>query len=200
MHCGACKVADRIAYRIRLFHVALCFTALSSCCHEAAILAFYGLRHENDPGCLMSNTPPRSRWIRRAKAGLAAVFLAGCAGGDSGPSTPQLGLSCVDDSPHCISQRGKVFDSYMADKSRTWVKQPASPTAYASGVRLFALSKRRKDLSCDELKHGKREADAASGALRGPGGSGLTPAQVSRGVMLAGDVSRELSREIGRRC
>lgn len=128
-----------------------------------------------------------------------SACLAACASDPPAPP-PQLGLRCVDDSAHCISQREKVFDSYMADKSRAWVKQPAAPEAHASGVRLFALSKRRKDLSCDELQHGKREADAAPAALRGPGGKGLTPAQISRGVMLAGDVGRELAKEISKRC
>lgn len=131
---------------------------------------------------------------------LAAVLLGACSSAEPKSAPLSIGLGCVDDSHHCISQREKVFDSYMADKSRAWVKQPASPSAYASGVRLFAFSKRRKELSCDELHHGKREADAASGALRGPSGSHLTPAQVSRGVMLAGDVSRELSRELAKRC
>ncbi len=88
----------------------------------------------------------------------------------------------------------------MADKSRAWVKQPASPDAYASGVRLFALTKRRKELSCDELAHGKREADAGPVALRGQSGGRLTPAQVSRGVMLAGEVARDLGREFDKRC
>lgn len=132
-------------------------------------------------------------------ATLLAAALAACAGSNA-PSQPQLGLSCVDDSTHCISQRERVFDGYMADKSRSWVKHPVTPEAYASGVRLFALSKKRKDLTCEELLHGKREADGASGALRGPGGKSLTPAQISRGVMLAGEVSRELSREHDRRC
>jgi hypothetical protein len=130
----------------------------------------------------------------------ATITLAGCAGSEPAAPPPALGLRCVDDSAHCISQREKVFDSYMADKSRAWLKQPAAPEAYASGVRLFALSKRRKDLSCDELAMGKREADGAPSALRGSGGSRLTPAQVSRGVMLAGDVGRELAKEISRRC
>lgn len=127
------------------------------------------------------------------------VALAGCSGGEVGTPGPQLGLSCVDDSAHCISQRGKVFDSYMADKSRSWVRQPATADSYASGVRLFALSKRRKELSCEELAHGKREADAGPAILRSQNGR-LTPAQVSRGVMLAGEVSRELGREHERRC
>lgn len=128
-----------------------------------------------------------------------ALLLSACASDPPMPP-PQAGLRCVDDSAHCISQREKVFDSYMADKSRAWVKQPAPPEAHASGVRLFALSKRRKELSCDELQHAKREADGAPAALRGPGGQGLTPAQISRGVMLAGDVGRELAKEISKRC
>ncbi len=144
---------------------------------------------------------PHTVWRHTAAALLsgAGLLLAGCAGSnDIGPQP--AGLRCVDDSSHCISQREKVFDSYMADKSRSWVKQPAGPHAYASGVRLFALNKRRKELSCDELAHAKREADAAPIALRGSGGSELTPAQVSRGVMLASEVSRDLGREMARRC
>ena len=140
------------------------------------------------------------RWGNRAAAAASAVVLSACGSSDAPGVGPQLGLRCVDDSAHCISQRGKVFDTYMADKSRGWVKQPAEPAAYASGVRLFALSKQRKNLNCDELSHGKREADGAPEALRGPGGAGLTPAQVSRGVMLAGDVGRELGREMDKRC
>ena len=145
-----------------------------------------------------------NRTTARAGALLVAVsaaIVSACSGSqDTINSAPSLGLRCVDDSAHCISQREKVFDSYMADKSRAWVKQPAEPHAYASGVRLFALSKRRKELSCEELSHGRRETEAAPSALRGPGGAGLTPAQVSRAVMLAGDVGRELAKEMGRRC
>lgn len=140
-------------------------------------------------------------WFTGACLGACmAGLLSACANSETSSGAPKLGLSCVDDSHHCISQREKVFDGFMADKSRAWVKQPADPQAYASGVRLFALSKRRKDLSCDELLHGKSEADGAPAALRGPDGKNLTPAQVSRGVMLAGDVSKELAREIGKRC
>jgi hypothetical protein len=36
--------------------------------------------------------------------------------------------------------------------------------------------------------------------LRGPGGSGLTPAQISRGVILASEVAHELEAEMKRRC
>lgn len=128
----------------------------------------------------------------------ACTLVSGCA---SNQTVDQpAGLSCVDDSSHCVAQRAQVLNGYMADKSRAWVKQPAEPHAYASGVRLFALSKKRKELSCDELFHAKGEADRAPSALRGPDGAGLTPAQIARGVMLASDVSRELQREIAKRC
>ena len=130
--------------------------------------------------------------------GLSA--LSGCSNSPSADSAPRLGLSCVDDSSHCISQREKAFDQLMADKSRSWVKQPATPEAYASGVRLFALNKKRKELSCDELASGRREADAGPGVLRGAGATRLTPAQVARGAMLATEVSRDLGREFDKRC
>ena len=55
-------------------------------------------------------------------------------------------------------------------------------------------------LSCDELAIGRKEADAGPGILRGPDGKGLTMAQVSRGVMLSPEISRELSNEHKRRC
>lgn len=140
------------------------------------------------------------RKIRRAAIALLPVLaVAGCSGGEVGKSGPQLGLSCVDDSAHCISQREKVFDAYMSDKSRSWLKQPPNAEAYASGVRLFAMSKKRKELSCEELAHGRREAEAGPGVLRSSGGK-LTPAQVSRGAMLSSEVARELSREHDRRC
>lgn len=129
-----------------------------------------------------------------------ALGLGGCSSSDAPQPGTRIGLSCVDDSSHCISQREKVFDNFMSDKSRGWVKEPATPEAYASGVRLFALSKKRRDLSCEELVHGKREADAGPGILRSQGSGRLTPAQVSRGAMLATEVSRDLGRELDKRC
>ena len=63
----------------------------------------------------------------------------------------------------------------------------------------FAFKNKKKDLSCEELAHGRKEADAAPAALRS-NGTGLTPAQVSRGAMLAHDVGRELGNEYNRRC
>ena len=137
--------------------------------------------------------------------GLAAaallVTLAGCT---SGGEVPQIerraGLGCVDDSRQCIEQRQAALRTMMSDRERRWVREPVTPEAYASGVRLFAFKTRKKDLTCEELAVGRREADAGPGTLRGPGGAGLTPAQVSRGAMLSTEVAKELATEMQRRC
>jgi hypothetical protein len=89
----------------------------------------------------------------------------------------------------------------LADKDRTWVKEAPTPQAHASGVRLFAYRTRKKELSCEELAHARREADGAAKTLRGPEGKSLSPAQISRATMFAAEVSKELSAEMRtRRC
>jgi hypothetical protein len=128
-----------------------------------------------------------------------AAALAGCSIGTGIEADSRAGLSCVDDSPECISRRQTTLRHLVEDKDRVWVKEPATTEAYASGVRLFAYKKQKTVLSCDELAHGKREADAARTALKS-GTSKLTPAQVSRGTMLAAEVAKELQVEMGRRC
>jgi hypothetical protein len=137
-------------------------------------------------------------------AGPAAMLLiagfSSCSGADFGPQRGGAGLACVDDSRQCIEQRSAALTSIMADRERKWVKEPPTPEAYASGVRLFAFKERKKELSCEELAIGRREAEAAPVALRGGTGARLTPAQVSRGVMLGSEVSRELTAELKRRC
>ena len=140
--------------------------------------------------------------ISRLALGLAAgAVLAGCSSGQSEIAPePRAGLACVDDSRQCIDQRQAVLRGFMADRDRRWVREPATPQAYASGVRLFAFKGRKKDLTCDELALGRREADAAPSVLKSPAAASLTPAQVSRSTMLAGEVSRELSVEQKRRC
>lgn len=112
------------------------------------------------------STPRSVRCLTVAVVGSATATLAGCAGSEPPSPPPSLGLRCVDDSAHCISQREKVFDSYMAIKSRGWIRQPVAPEArHASGVG-FAYSKRRRDLSCDELVHGKaRSRHGARGCV-----------------------------------
>lgn len=137
-----------------------------------------------------------------ARLGLTSLclFLGACSSSDVSVYSVKPGLSCVDDSAHCISQRQAVMRSYVSDGNKSWVKQPANVDAHASGVRLMAMQKRKRDLSCDELAHAKREADGAPAMLRGPAGKHLSLAQVARSAMLATEVSRELGREMGRRC
>lgn len=141
----------------------------------------------------------RPRW--RALLWIGPLLLAGGCSNSEAPeiSTSRAGLGCVDDSFECISQRKATLQAMVNDPSRKWVKEPATPAAYASGVRLFAFKKQKATLSCEELAHGRKEADAAPATLRS-NGTGLTPAQVSRGAMLAHDVGRELGNEYNRRC
>jgi hypothetical protein len=133
---------------------------------------------------------------------LGAMCLGLACGGCTSSSaqfTTTSSLHCVDDSPQCVASRQSALRTMVADKNKSWVKQPADASAHASGVRLFALRQRRRDLTCDELAHGKREADAAPAVLRASAGK-LTHAQVARGVILAGEVSRDLAREQSKRC
>jgi hypothetical protein len=129
-----------------------------------------------------------------------ALLAAACAGTNIEPEpVAPKGLACVDDSRQCVEQRMTVLKGLMSDRDKRWVREPATPEAYASGVRLFAFKGRKKDLNCDELAIGKREADAGPAVLRGAS-SRLTPAQISRGAMLSGEVGKELGVEMRRRC
>jgi len=132
-------------------------------------------------------------------ASIALLAIGGCAGEVSTGISPTAGLSCVDDTPDCIAKRQAALKHLNSDHERAWIGQSASPEAYASGVRLFAYMEKKSQLSCNELKRGKQEADAAPRILRGAAGR-LAPGQISRGVMLASEVSRELGREIKKRC
>jgi hypothetical protein len=129
------------------------------------------------------------------------LLLAACSSSAIDTDTASAtGIACVDDSKACIDQRQGALKSLLADKDRGWIRQPASPAAHASGVRMFAYKTQKPSLTCEELRIGKREADSAPGVLRGPSGQGLTPAQISRGVMFAGEVGKELNAEMKRRC
>jgi hypothetical protein len=136
---------------------------------------------------------------RTATAALSALALvaAGCSGG-LGPDDPKAGLSCIDDSKECIERRQTALKSMLADKDRKWVKEPASPQAHASGVRLFAFRSRKGELSCEELAHARREAESAPKVLRASGQS-LSPAQISRASMFAAEVGKELAAEMRKR-
>ena len=145
----------------------------------------------------------RYRAVTVPLAGIAVgVLLAatGCSNSNFETTTVAAGLGCVDDSKACIDHRQAARTAMLADKNRGWVKEPATASAYASGVRMFAFKTEKPRLTCVELAAGRREADAAPTALRGPSGQGLSPAQISRGVMFAAEVGRELTSEMKRRC
>jgi len=131
----------------------------------------------------------------------ALVGLGLVASACTGLDDQRAGLSCIDDSPDCVGQRQATLKSMLADDERKWVKEPTTPQAHASGVRLFAFRSRKKDLSCEELAVGRREADSVPKTLRGPEGKSMSPAQVSRASMFAAEVSKELAVEMRtRRC
>ncbi len=142
-------------------------------------------------------------WILPALATLA-VALTACSGavvdGSAAGASSIAHHGCVDDSKGCIDQRQASLRALQADRSHAWVRQPASINAYATGVRLFAFKTEKSRLSCDELGIGRREAESAPGILRSPQAHGLGPATVSRSLMFANEVGRELDREQQRRC
>ena len=75
------------------------------------------------------------------------LFMGSCAGNEISAPAHQAGLGCVDDSAHCISERGNSLKGLMADKSKSWIRQPATPAAYASGVRIWAFKQKKRELS-----------------------------------------------------
>jgi hypothetical protein len=140
------------------------------------------------------------RTVLAVLAVAASLAVSGCGGGTDFDSEVRPSLRCVDDSPNCIAQRQSALRGMMADPKRGLVHEHADANAYATGVRLFAFKSKKRDLSCQELSLGRREADAGPATLRGPAGRHLTPAQISRGVMLSTEVSRDLAGEMRRRC
>jgi hypothetical protein len=122
------------------------------------------------------------------------LLLAGCSGISI---DDRAGLSCIDDTPACVAQREKTLKSMLADKDHKWVREAPTPRAHATGVRLFAFRSKKAQLSCDDLVHGRKEAEAAPKVLKGH--QGFSPAQVSRAALFAAEVQKELAAEIKRR-
>jgi hypothetical protein len=131
-----------------------------------------------------------------AVLGGVGLALSGCSGGGM-DLDDRAGLSCIDDSPGCVARREATLKSMLADSSRKWVREAPTPKAHASGVRLFAFRTKKADLTCEELAHGRREAETAPRALKGQ--PGLSPAQISRASLFAAEVGKELGAEIRRR-
>lgn len=126
----------------------------------------------------------------------SGLWLTACGG--IGFDDSRAGLSCVEDSTRCVGQRETTLKILLADKERKWVREPATPEAHATGVRLFAFRSIKTELTCEELAVGRREAQAAPAMMRNKG-KGLSPAQVSRASLLAAEVQKELAAEMRRR-
>jgi hypothetical protein len=166
---------------------------------DAALAGRYRRETRFYAGCNVSVTKPFSG---AATVLIVVCGLGGCSGAviDGGAQAPVVNHGCVDDSKQCVDQRQAALRTLQADKSRVWVKQPATVGAYATGVRMFAFKTEKTRMTCDELGVGRREADSAPGVLRSGQAKGLTPAQVSRSLMFAHEVGKELDRERQRRC
>jgi len=124
-----------------------------------------------------------------------SLWLSACSGGID--LDDRAGLSCIDDSPECVARRETTLKSMLADKDRRWVRESPTPQAHATGVRLFAFRSKKAELSCDELGHARKEAEAAPKALKGQ--QGLSPAQISRAALFAAEVGKELAAEMKKR-
>ena len=131
---------------------------------------------------------------------MASLAVAGGCSSSQSPSLDQgAGLRCVDDSNRCVRLRIAALKAMKSDSTLSWINQPVTPKAYATGVRMFSYRHAKSRLTCAQLRHGMHEADRAPVALRSRS-AGLSPAQISRGMMLAGEVGADLKREIRRRC
>ncbi|MGF1649224.1 MAG: hypothetical protein ACFCUN_02110 [Hyphomicrobiaceae bacterium] len=144
-------------------------------------------------------------WVGAARTrllvGMAATFAAGCAVNTEGqPQFATSGLTCVEDTTECIAARRAAHMHLVADTSRSWVAARPSARHYVAGVRLFAFKTEAQRLACADLAVGVAEAQRTPAILRGPEGQSFKPGLVSRAIMLAEEVERELKREQRKRC
>lgn len=138
-------------------------------------------------------------WTVLAVAALALASAHGCASSGAIGVEVKPGLNCIDDSADCIAKRQAALKSMVSDPTKAWINENPTPEAYASGVRLFAFKTKKKELTCEELRRGKIEADAARASLKSAGAR-ITHQQLTRGAMLATEVGRELQNEFAKRC
>ena len=158
-----------------------------------------GLLREGQEETMRANRCRLPKTVISAFAGLFCLALPACS--VFGPDDPRAGLSCLDDSKECVDRRRVTLDSYLADNDHKWIKEPATAQAHVSGVRLFAFRSRKKELSCEELARGRREADSVAKSLHGPEGKEISPALIARATLFASEVSKELTAEMrARRC
>jgi hypothetical protein len=130
---------------------------------------------------------------------LLAGLASGCALVQSpGLNTSTVDVGCVDDTRRCLDKRKADLEAIMADKSRRWIAQPATPATYASGIRMFAFMKLKKKLTCHELQIGLDEAGRARASLNSARNH-LTNGQIARGALLGDEVATHMRKEMKRR-
>jgi hypothetical protein len=150
----------------------------------------------------MTHAPRRKHATSKLSGLVLAAALAGVSAGCAQRSGAEItslpaDLSCADDSARCIAARARGLRALRSDTSRAWLATPPTAPQYAAGVRLFAMRKDRASFSCTQLKLSAAEAARSPSVLRSPEARArLTPAQISRGVLLAEDVGRDLQREL----
>src|SRR5690606_28068722 len=126
----------------------------------AAFLRLLCLRRTAYKRPFMTVRRPTGRFLIPVSVAAFASVLASCAAINlETAATEPPRADCVDDSPACVERRGAALKEMLADPKRGWVREPANAHSYAAGVRLFAFRSRKRDLTCEELAHGKREAD-----------------------------------------
>lgn len=145
---------------------------------------------------------PAPAWVRWSNAPLwsgavcivAAMSLAGCAGGGAPPG------ACVDDSAQCVAERKQRYKALTDDASFAWVNQTPTVADYGSGVRLFAFRSQMAQLPCDKLKVGVAETGNVRGPLRTPEAQSIPSQRRDQLIALSDDIHAALKSEARRRC
>jgi len=130
-------------------------------------------------------------------SGIAAlVCLAGCTGQDGevpftliGQPKPAVADPDVCETSHDCAAR---LSNLVKNPNRDWIGVPQSADGYSNGTRLFAYRALRKKLTCGELQLAIEDTKAAMLTLE--------KASYERARVLAGEVTRELATEQGKRC
>ena len=134
-------------------------------------------------------------------AAVLAGGLAACSATEPEPppsSNPAAG--CVDDSKRCIELRGQALKGMMADAKRGWVTRHETPSAYATGVKLFAYRGKKAEMTCAELAHGREETRSMPQTLKPGSVPGMNDSRLAQVRDLSGQVNKELAREFDRAC
>lgn len=142
------------------------------------------------------------RWsmTRRCSPSFLWPWPAACGGMED----DRAGLACVDDSKDYMDEApGDARAACSPTRKKPAVKDTRDSASACFGRSLASPYRtQKKDLNCDELAAGRREADSRMARAAGPDAKGLSPLGVPRASMFAAEVSKELTAEEcgARRC